>query len=225
MNRKERRTLQRRQSRKVAAKLQLPKNVADEPAALRQHGDELVCHHRYSEAAEVYRKAVTLNPNHARTWGCLGFALTRHRRRSEALECYREAAALEPNDIAIAHDLGTLLMADKKHEESASLFERVLRLKPELPEAHYRQNVMWRLEKNESTKHYKTCVRTTKAALAAQPHNANLAVNAGISLVNMDMPQDALDWFKLALQIDPGHIMANYQMGETLRILKKFGDA
>ena len=227
MNRRDRRKLKSRESKGATRKLRAPAATESDPAVLRQYGDELVKAQQFESAASAYRKAIDLDPGHARTWTSLGFVLTRLRRRDEAIPCYEQAHTLAPDDIEIAHDLAALLHGDQRHAEAAALLEQVLDARPDLPEAQFNMAQCRAVlgQKDESIAHYKACIRAAKNASALQPGNANLPLTAGKSLANMGLHLDAIEWYRQALAIDARNLQANYYMGKSLGQVGRYDEA
>jgi len=93
-----------------------------------------------TEAIELYRQAIRLDPNYAHAYGALavarirqfflGFADTPARTRDRALELARKAATMDPGSHQIQWSLGYIHMYRKEFNEALEAAERAVSLSP-----------------------------------------------------------------------------------------------
>lgn len=93
-----------------------------------------------TEAIELYRQAIRLDPNYAHAYGALsvarirqfflGFADTPAHTRDRALELARKAATMDPSSHQIQWSLGYIHMYRKEFNEALKAAERAVSLSP-----------------------------------------------------------------------------------------------
>lgn len=89
------------------------------------------------QAAEAYRRALTLSPSHADAWLNLGAACRRLDRIEEAAACARKVLELRPDDTRALNNLANALNAQGRFDEAAQCYRRALDLRPADAEAYY----------------------------------------------------------------------------------------
>ncbi|MEO5374746.1 MAG: tetratricopeptide repeat protein [Alphaproteobacteria bacterium] len=81
-------------------------------------------------AAEFYRRAVAVKPDHVNAWFNLGEALTRMSWLGEAETCYKRALGLDPR-LALAHaGLANIRHYERRVEDALAITERALAMDP-----------------------------------------------------------------------------------------------
>lgn len=111
-------------------------SAASELAALtNSHGNILVEAGAIHEAIELYRQALTLQPDHAVALSNLGNALRVAGQVSEAELACRKALSLDRDFAAAWNNLGNVLNEQGRFDESAECYKRALSLRPDFPEA------------------------------------------------------------------------------------------
>jgi len=96
---------------------------------------------RMPEAAAVYRKALSLDPNMPETHKNLALTLCELGQYAEALDEYRQAVRLAPNDPDILAGAGLTFLNQGQPQEAVELLRRALQLRRDWPEvqAYLRQ--------------------------------------------------------------------------------------
>lgn len=84
----------------------------------------------YAEAAQLYRIALEARPQHAGTWGSLGFVLNELGRYTESLAATELALALDPSTPEAWNNQGNALDSLKRHEEALVSYEKALAIAP-----------------------------------------------------------------------------------------------
>lgn len=85
---------------------------------------------RFAEAAEFYRKAVTIRPGFAEAHANLGVAFRQMGRTDEAIASFRKAMALDPDLTGVYLDLGRLLDSLGQDGEAVKLYRRAGEVDP-----------------------------------------------------------------------------------------------
>ena len=96
-------------------------------AAYREYikaGNLLAGEAQYAQAAESYRKALSLKPDAAEGYSLLGSALAEAGNYREAEEALRKAVALKPNYAEGYYHLGNFLKAQGKTSEAEEAFRK-----------------------------------------------------------------------------------------------------
>ena len=92
----------------------------------------------YEGAEAVYRRALELNPNYARTYYYYGDLLISFMGRpEEALALLRKAAELDPLSAGIINSVGEALESLGRFDESLARFERAIEVDPGYAEAYH----------------------------------------------------------------------------------------
>src|SRR5947209_846724 len=90
-----------------------------------ERAKELFDQHKWPEALEELRAAVSLNPYNAGWFFNIGLTLDELQRFDEAIAAYREALEIEPADVDALHHLGTDLGRVGHHKEALTTFNRL----------------------------------------------------------------------------------------------------
>ena len=97
--------------------------------AYRERGD-------LPRAIELYRTALSLDPNYAQAHSNIGSALAASGEPDRAIEHYREAIAADPDTGDLRFNYGNALLAANHYAEAAEQFGFAVRAWPEDAEAH-----------------------------------------------------------------------------------------
>ncbi len=90
----------------------------------------------YTQAADIWRQVLQINPNDAVAHASLGFILGEQGQYEAAEAAHREAIRLDPN-FALAHaSLGFILGEQGQYEAAEAAFREAIRLDPNLALAH-----------------------------------------------------------------------------------------
>ena len=90
---------------------------------------------RFEDAAACHRRALLLEPSHAKTWLKLAACLAPRQLWHEAEACYRRAVALDPNDAELRIGFGTMLSYFDNNTGAEEQYLRALKLNPDAWEA------------------------------------------------------------------------------------------
>jgi TolB-like protein/class 3 adenylate cyclase len=93
-----------------------------------------------SNAAELYREAISIDPSFARAYGALAITLTRHatlgfsdsplEARERALELARKAVSIDPTSPQALWALGYIYMTRKQFSEAVEVLEKAISVAP-----------------------------------------------------------------------------------------------
>jgi serine/threonine-protein kinase len=99
--------------------------------------------------------------------------------------------------------------------------ERALRLQPELPEAHRAMGLYYYW----GVRDYSRALAELAVAQRAQPNNPELVAAVGWVLRRQGRWEEAVAQFKREVELDPGSPRAEYDLAETLWLVRRFAEA
>jgi protein O-GlcNAc transferase len=207
-----------------------------------------------SEAEQLYRRILQVEPGHAETHYALGLLLKAAGHRDAALVEFQEALRCRGDFAEAMHELGDALVEQKRLYEAESSYRQALRLRPERPETHHNlgfalQNQgrlaeaeacfqeALRLNPNSALAHYSlgTSLQSQGRLDAAktcyvravelQPDFADALFNLGSVLQSQGRLEEAMASYRRALAIQPGLAAAHGNLGGALQSLGRFDDA
>lgn len=232
-------------------------------ALLRQYPDALVVYNvlgvslegqqKFADAAQAYRKALTLNPAIPEMHFNLGSVLTQLGRDDEAIASYRRAIQLNAR-LAVAHfNLATLLQKKQQLDEAVRHYQQAVGIEPGFFEAYgamgtalqqqghlddaiacYRQSLAI---SDHALGHFNlaTALRDRGAleqaishyrqAIVMQPNYADAHNNLGEVFRDQGNMEDAVRCYLQALRMAPSHPAASYNMAQFLYEAKRFSEA
>ncbi|HEX2668268.1 MAG TPA: sulfotransferase, partial [Gammaproteobacteria bacterium] len=99
-------------------------------------------------AAVCFQRVVELAPARGDAWQALGSCFQSMGLLPEAVAAYRRAIALSPNDALLRTVLISALMESREETQVATELDQLLKLAPNLPQAHYQRGV-WLANKGD----------------------------------------------------------------------------
>jgi Flp pilus assembly protein TadD len=91
---------------------------------------------KVDEAIELFRQALTLNPNFPEALSNLGLALDSKGKDDDAISDFDKALAMKPTDAVTESNLGLALYHEKKYYDSISAYRKALELNPKFAQAY-----------------------------------------------------------------------------------------
>ena len=88
-------------------------------------------------AADAYRQAIQLNPEHAAALYDLGYVLQLEGDSEAAIDCYRRAIAHQPRNAFAHYNLGTLLQEKGDARAAIGQYEEAAAIQPGNPYIYY----------------------------------------------------------------------------------------
>lgn len=167
-------------------------------------------------AAELFGRAVELEPGHAAAHGNLGTVLTELGRWPEALESFDRAIALKA-DYAVAHaNRGNVLRELGRWGEALESYDRALAINPGFAEVYCnRGNVQRQLGSPDAA------LRSFNQAIALNPSLAEAYANRGIVQRELNLLDAALASYDRAIAINGGYAEAYCNRGVVLQELRR----
>lgn len=184
-------------------------------AALQHHQ-----HGRFSEASQIYRKILAINPRHPDCLHLLGLIAYQAGNLETAADLICKAITIHKTGTSYYVNLGTVLQAQGKLDEAVALYRHALTLKPNLTEIHVNLgNVL--LAQGELAE----SVACFERALALKPDSAEAHNNLANALQSQGKLDDALAIYERALTIKPDYAEVHYNMGSVRRAQDKLDAA
>ncbi len=173
---------------------------------------------RLAEARECYRRALAVDPGHARTHNNLGALLHAAGDLEGATGHYERAYALQPDLVEARRNLG-VAWCDRGDLQRAARFSRqALELEPDSPElrqqlASILYNLGVELERSErmdeALEHY-------EQALELRPDFADAALNCGVAHSFKGHAGAALAQYRRAISLRPDFALAHFNLALDL---------
>ena len=113
------------------------------------------------QAAELYRKILTLRPEYAAACINLGTIHYNMREYAVAERLYRRATEADPNYALAFFDLGNVLDELKRLPDAIAAYQRAIALVPQYADAHYNLALAWERQgyKRRALRHWMAYVR------------------------------------------------------------------
>jgi tetratricopeptide (TPR) repeat protein len=191
-----------------------------EISTLYMQGIELHSANKLQEAAKLYKKALTTNPDVTKTLVRLGAAAAGQNKFTEAIHYYKTALSIEPRHLNAYVSLGIAHGKLEENEEAVRQFEIAIAIEPKYYEAHLQLSKTYM-----DLKQWEKAIEHAKKAIELQPNNIHSHLNMGHvynKQGNLDM---AVKQYEKVIAMDPKCANAYYNLGYTLRILKRTEEA
>lgn len=161
-------------------------------------------HQRAAHAAEQFRAALALAPNHPVVQANLGLALEQQGQLDAAEACYRQALAADVSHSELFLNLGGLLTRQRRLEEAEAVYQAALAHGHATPALYSNLGVLYAILKRDEPA--EVCYQQ---ALALQPDYPTARFNLGyLYLRRGDYAQgwaclEARDWYQALAQVLP----------------------
>jgi len=161
----------------------------------------------WSQAAELYKGALTYLPLESQLWHRTGMCLRRSGSPDQALDYLEKASVLSPEDVAIKMDLGDTQVELRMLGEAIQTYLKVQKLEPENISAH--NNLAIALQQGRL---FDDAAAALKRTLQIAPDDPVVMGNYGSALLKTGQIRQAIDQFEQALAIAPdlSEVWSNY---------------
>jgi predicted O-linked N-acetylglucosamine transferase (SPINDLY family) len=172
------------------------------------------------QAAELYRHALSLNPNHADALHLLGVVYLQQKKILEAEKLIRQSLSIKQTSPFAHGNLGACLLAQQAFPAALEAFDAAIELQPEYPEAHFnRGNALFHLDFLDAAEEsYAEAIRQNPSyidalmALARAKHRRESCL-------------EAITVYDRVLTLDTKHFSAYLERGVVLMALKSWREA
>ncbi|MGA2678063.1 MAG: tetratricopeptide repeat protein [Sedimentisphaerales bacterium] len=171
--------------------------------------------------AKLFSKAIKSIPNSPEIHNNFGNALRQLDRKDEAIEHFKFALEIDPNFSQARYNLG-LTLADKgKYDEAIEQFN--IYLGSDVNLARFQQDLKPLLVKEGSIDD--TIIRRLKKTLASKPDLVGSISYLGYALAQSGKPDQAVEYYYLALQIEPNNILTHGRLALALAAVGRIDEA
>ncbi len=116
-------------------------------------GEEYV-KRNFSDAMQLYQRALEMNPNNSTIYFDMGYAYTTQGRHVEAIQAYQKAISLKPDFLAAYFNMGLAMKELHDYRNAIAAFQHTLKIQPHHSEALYQlgelfsqtENPQWALQ-------------------------------------------------------------------------------
>jgi tetratricopeptide (TPR) repeat protein len=203
------------QDRFEMAEAELRQVLAAEPDDAYAHAVLSLCltaRRALNEATTEAQQAIFLSPDLDFAHYALAWVLHHRQRNKEALAAIREAVRLDPDDANYLALEAQIHLDEKRWQEALVAAERGLQSDSEhVACTNLRAIALVRLGRKSEAG------ATIDAALRRHPDNALTHANQGWAYLEQNDPQKALEHFREALRLEPGHEWARAGLVEALK--------
>ena len=173
---------------------------------------------KLNDAQKLARHAVELNPDHGEAWHLLGVCLLSLNHAEQAYTALGQASRFKPYDVMTWLDLARAAKQLGKTDEMIDCYRRTLAIEPHQPDIWNNLGITL-LDK----KHFKEALVCCREAVARNP-TAITYNNLGAVLLRMGRPDEAIDIFGRATELNPDMIDAYRGLFVTAMYLPWVGD-
>ena len=164
---------------------------------------------------DVYRKAISVDPNNALNYYYLGELLRNQKRNDEAVDAYRKAIAIEPKHAKAYLGLGRILSG----REAEYSFRQAIEADPNCAAAYSGLGYLL-----ENEKRLKEAEQYYRKAIAVDATNSFPYVVLGKLLWDQNRLKDAEEVYRKAIMSVPGHLFYT-SLGGILEEQKRYKEA
>lgn len=174
---------------------------------------------RMERAAELFRRAIGLNPTVASVHNNLGNVLTELGRSTDALASYHNAIALKADYAEAYNNRGTALLDLDRPVEALASYDQAIALKPDQPEAYNNRGTAL-LELSRPAE----ALTSYDKAIALKATYVEAYNGRGNALLDLKRPIDALASYDKAIGLKPD-ARTYHNRGNVLHELKRYEEA
>jgi predicted O-linked N-acetylglucosamine transferase (SPINDLY family) len=190
---------------------------------IQQTYDLALEHHRagrLSEAGDLYRRILAVQPGHFKALKSLGALACQLGQYGAAIEWCRQATAVEPNDPGAWSNLGAALSGNRQLDAALTAYRRALELQPDHADATYNfANAL------RDSGRIDEAVAAYRRALQLKPTRAEAGNNLGLTLELKGQFDEAVSAYQQALASKSDHVETLINLGKILIRLGRIDDA
>jgi O-antigen biosynthesis protein len=177
---------------------------------------------QWDSAIFACQEAIKISPKLAEAYKIWGNALQKQGKISDAMGYYAQALTLQPNSPEIYANLGSIYAQKKKWQEALEYYQRAVALKPDFAGVYRNLAKVWtQLGNSEKAS------EANNKAIELEPSKATPQELAEIGerLVARQRPEDALNYYRQALQRQPNSLELYRSLAGVLEQLQRWQDA
>ena len=155
---------------------------------------------RLTEANQVYRQILEIQPNQTDALQSLGLLGLQMGKYSEAEKWFNKLLRVQPNSVKAWFHLGNSLQAQDKFKETVEAYLHAIALKPDLLEAHYRLGMVLELQGE-----LEAAIGYYRKVLQINPKHADTYFNLGKIYQDQNNPKEAIVAYRQGLKLTNPH--------------------
>jgi Tfp pilus assembly protein PilF len=172
--------------------------IAPDASEWLRRGMELASRQDWKAALECFRRATSLDPNHAEAHAFSGNVLRQLGEVDAAIAAYDRALAIKADYLEVHYNRGTLLHQANQLRPALDSFDSALTINPALVQAHCRRaDILRELGQPQDAE------ASYRRAIALMPGNGDAHAGLGVVLMALRRPRDALMSFDSAIKLRP----------------------
>ncbi|MCQ8103704.1 tetratricopeptide repeat protein [Methylomonas sp. SURF-2] len=183
-------------------------------------GAQLHLQGKLSKAADCYRQALEIDADNATSHNNLGFLLAQQRHWKEALQHLQLAVELAPKNANFLGNLGQVLAMTGSVQDGLDLLLKAANLDP--GNAQVWDN-LGRLRLNMGD--IVGAENAWRQAYRNAQYDARVITSLAGAIAMQNRHPEAIDWYRQALEINPGYADAWAQLGVSLFLRQDYGSA
>ncbi len=176
--------------------------------------------HDYSEAEQLFKNAVYLNPSDKVSWCGIGLVLLENKNFAESIQAFDKAIRIDPRYAEAWNNKGVTLMAQGKDDEALQAYNQSIKFDQKLETAWFNKGFALydKTYFNESIKAY-------DQAINLDPTDSDALTNKGASYYKLKNYPQAIQTLNDAINITPNNAYAWYNKGLALGAQEEFDSA
>lgn len=171
---------------------------------------------KMDEAEALYRKVLSLDPNHAGSLNHLGVIARARGDLEKARDLIRRALTVRPEDSSALVNLGGVLRLLGEYDEAISACRKAIAANPDSHEAYTNLGSLL-LE----TRRPQEAVVAFEQVLKLAPPTANAYLRLGLALAEVKRIEEATAAYEKAIGLDPNSAKLHFQLGNALLRLNR----
>jgi tetratricopeptide (TPR) repeat protein len=192
----------------------------EQPDALHLLGVLALNRHRAAEAVRLLERAVVAAPTAPAIHNALATAQRATQRLNDAIASYRRAVELDPDNVPFRTNLAAALLENGLLDEALTHAQQATTAAPAYPDGQFVLGTIHRARGDHAA------AEICFAQSATTPALAPLALlNLGNTRRDLGRLADAVEAYRTAVAIDPGHVAARFALGVTLENLDRLEEA
>ncbi|HTV46887.1 MAG TPA: tetratricopeptide repeat protein [Phycisphaerae bacterium] len=179
-------------------------------------------HHagRFSEAEAIYKRILSVEPNHPDALNCLGMLAHQRDQNQIAAEYIQLAIGSRPSEASYYNNLGLVLMSLRQVQAAVDAYQNAIRLKPDYAQAYNNLGNAF-----HNLQDYPQAMAAFGAAIRLNPQFAEPHYNLGCTFKAQGLLDEAISAFRAALQNRPDLAEAYNNLGAALKDQGKIAQA
>jgi tetratricopeptide (TPR) repeat protein len=176
--------------------------------------------HDYSEAEQLFRNAVYLNPSDKVSWSGIGLVLLENENFSESIQAFDKATRIDPRYAEAWNNKGVALMAQGMDDEALQAYNQSITIDQKLEAAWFNKGLAL-YEKN----YFNESIMAYDRAINLEPTDSEALTNKGASYYRLKNYPQAIQTLNDAINITPNNMLAWCIKGLALGALDEFDSA